>query len=239
LRWLEWGRILAVVILAGCASRSGAPIESFSSPDARSEWIRLQQVDRSLRGARALVQIRMSGAGTVRSFRAIFRTDSDRRVLIDVLTPIGTTALTLFLDGDQATSIDYLHGRYWKGSAASLPGAPPFFSLGSSRRVAALLLGLPTGEGAASEDNGTIKVSGEGFDLVVTPSGISHVTIHGALDELTADYDPPHFPASSFRIASSSTPVVVTATVAEIESAEGRIEMPAIPPGYMQAVPEL
>jgi hypothetical protein len=75
----------------------------------------------SIHGIRTLMRVRTMSAGQTQSFRAQLVVEpSTRRMQLDAYTPLGTTAATLFADGDRVVFLDHLNRTAWKGDARQL-----------------------------------------------------------------------------------------------------------------------
>jgi hypothetical protein len=103
----------------------------------------------SVHSLRALVRVRATSGERTESFKAQLVVEpSTQRVELTAYTPVGTSAMTLFADGDRVTFLDHVNRTAWQGSAQSLDffgGAPP-------ASWALAILGYPSANAAVAYD---------------------------------------------------------------------------------------
>jgi len=169
---------LLVFFLASCRTATlpgGKPFAPVNAASADLAWQELLTRKDQFTGARAFAQIRTTTSEGTRSARAAFEFDSSGDFRVNVLSPIGTTVLTVIAEGDRMTI----------GSEPSRPMTELARILGlpagawSASDISMLLLGLPSQREAAGR-----------FRYDVSPSGLQHVVA----DEVDIRYDPPAFP---------------------------------------------
>jgi len=103
---------VAGALLLFVACRSTSTNETPLTPE--------QSID-SIRTIRALMRVQATNGEQTQSFRAQMLVETaTQRVELTAYTPVGTTAMTLFADGDRVTFLDHIHRTAWEGSAASL-----------------------------------------------------------------------------------------------------------------------
>jgi hypothetical protein len=83
----------------------------------------------SLHAIRTLVRVRATNGERTESFKAQMIVEpATQRIELTAYTPVGTSAMTLFADGDRVTFLDHVNRTSWEGSAQSLDlfgGATP------------------------------------------------------------------------------------------------------------------
>jgi hypothetical protein len=171
--------LLLAFFLASCRSATlpaGKPFSPVSAASADQAWQELLIRKQQFTGARAFVQIRTTTSEGTRSARAAFEFHSSGDFRVSVLSPIGTTVLTVIAEGDRMTI----------GSESSRPMTELARILGlpagawSASDISMLLLGLPS----QREPDGRFR-----YD--VSPAGLRHVVA----DDIGVRYEPPAFPA--------------------------------------------
>jgi hypothetical protein len=154
-----------------------APLTATTPAEARAQ---LAERAASMRGARALMRVRATSGERTQSFRAQLQVEGRERMLLTAYTPLGTSAFTLFAEGDRVIFVDHINRTAWRGTAAELAQSVGFFDPSTPPAVwAQLLLGLPvrgqaevSSGGAASIRNGAIVFT---FDPPVFPP--QHVVV--------------------------------------------------------------
>lgn len=147
--------------------------------------------------------------------------DRQGRLLIEGLTPIGTTAFSLFAQSDEVLLINDLQRKSWTGRFADIASILPLFAGEvNAREIGLLLLGLPP----PSFDRAR-------FDL--GSRGLSHVRIGGA-EAHSIRYDPPQFPPGNLSLvrSESSGAPIVRISLLDIESSVEEVGRPMVPSGY-------
>ena len=159
--------LCALFFLAAC--RSASVNEAPLAPG--------QAID-TIRTIRALVRVRATNGAQTQSFRAQLLVEpATQRVQLTAYTPVGTTAMTLFADGDRVTFLDHINRTAWQGSAQSLDffgGAPP-------ASWALAILGYPRNDVAVTYDaatrHATIARGAESVDIMVAEAYNSDASI--------------------------------------------------------------
>jgi hypothetical protein len=185
----------AALLAAGCVStRSPAdatPIAPVVASGAEATWKELLARRQQFTGAQSLLRVKVSAGENTQSFRARLAADVRGRMELDALTPIGTTAIAIYADGDRVTFINHLQQTYWQGSAAQLARSIGFFAA-STRPAdfAMLLLGLPVVTGPVTKVNGVPCASGicapVSGALVTTTGALTYETVAGGLNRVAA-----------------------------------------------------
>ena len=158
---------------------------------------------------------------------------------MDALTPLGTAAFTLFVNGGEVLFVNHLQHTFWSGTLADLNRTLPVF--GGTEDASALgflLIGLPpscpssevAGDGAQSS-----VVCGT-FVLQVEAAGLrSARTVAG---DLSIDYATAAFPAQNVVVHSSSeSSGDVSIQYLEVNSRAKALARPSVPADYTRAAP--
>ena len=113
------GRYLLAFFLLGCASTQPAHEEPFT-PGTPVDHVR---------AVRELMRVRATHGERTESFKAQLLVEpSTKRMELTAYTPLGTSAVTLFADGDRVTFLNHIEQTRWEGSArevAFLDGIEP------------------------------------------------------------------------------------------------------------------
>lgn len=169
---------LLAFCLASCRTATlsdGKPFAPVNAASADQAWQELLIRSNQFTGARAFALIRTTTSEGSRSARAAFDFSANGDFRVNVLSPIGTTVLTVLAEGDRMTI----------GSEPARPMTELARILGlpagawSASEISMLLLGLPS----QRESNGRFR-----YD--VAPTGLQHVVA----DDVEVRYDPPAFP---------------------------------------------
>jgi hypothetical protein len=171
-----WALLLAtIVLLTSCRSTrpSGSPVTPLTATTVEETTAQLRERRASFRGMKSLMQVRATTNGKTQSFRAQLIVHDAQRMELIAYTPVGTTALTMKANGfDVQTD----------------PAVPPesFAFLQSAGITPAetgmLILGIPPRDDV---------------EIVYGSTGIARATAGG----ISADFDPPAFPAKRVVIA--------------------------------------
>jgi hypothetical protein len=185
----------AVLFAAGCASTrppaDAKPIAPVVATGAAATWKELLARKTQFTGAQSLLRVKVSAGENTQSFRARLAVDAHGRMELDALTPIGTTAITIYADGDRVTFINHLQQTYWQGTAGALSHAIGFFAA-STRPAdfAMLLLGLPAVTGSVTTVNGVPCASGicapVAGALVTSTGPLTYETVAGGFNRVAA-----------------------------------------------------
>jgi hypothetical protein len=173
-------RFAVLVVFLALACRTGRPAGTpvsplrASSPEQALEQLRARR--EAFTGMRSLMRVRAMTGDRTQSFRAQLALHDRRRFDLIAYTPVGTTALTMNVDGDRVQVRNHLENTNWNGTARDLP--EPFKFLGASvapADVAMLILGLPIDGVAVTADAAGLRTA--------------------SLADVAIAYDPPSFPA--------------------------------------------
>ena len=142
--------VAAAFVSCRTARPVGKPIAALTATTAEEAREELAVRAASFNGLRSLMRIRATANGKTQSFRAQLDVKDRRRVDLVAYTPVGTTAMTMHIDGDRVSVQNHLENTKWEGTAQQLP--EPFRFLGATMpaNVAMLVAGLPV-EGATIE----------------------------------------------------------------------------------------
>jgi hypothetical protein len=197
--------------------------------------------------------VRVSAGERVQSFRARLAVDADARMELDALTPIGTTAVTIYTDGERLTFINHLQRTYWEGDAAEVAHAIGFFAA-STRPAdfARMLLGLPAIAEAGAAVNGIPCASGicppAAGALVISSGPLTYETVAGGFNRVAAvgnaelvlaTFTPAAYPPSKLIVEHYTAAGLrerLDLEHLEIVSTAEKLEPPEIPEGYQGGV---
>jgi hypothetical protein len=130
-------------VLLVVACRSASVNETPLAPGAPIDTIRT---------IRALTRVKATNGERTTSFRAQLLVEpAAQRVELTAYTPVGTTAMTLFAEGDRVTFLDHVNRTAWEGSAQSLD----FFGGAAPASWALAILGYPRSDVAVTYDAAT------------------------------------------------------------------------------------
>ena len=102
------------------------------------------------------MRVRATNGQRTESFRAQLLVEpATKRVELTAYSPVGTTAMTLFADGDRVTFLDHVNRTAWEGSAQSLD----FFGGTLPASWALAVLGYPTDNVTVTYDAATKQAS--------------------------------------------------------------------------------
>jgi len=175
--------LLALALAAAC--RSGRPpagavespmaaLTSTTKEDAMRELLARRA---AFAGARSYMRVRATSGEKSQSFRAQLQVDANGRMLLTAYTPVNTSAMRLYADGDRVTLYNDLERTKQEGSAAELAKSVGFFAPSlTPAELALLIVGIPPSASAAQFD--------------VTPAGLARA----ATGDVVITYDPPRFP---------------------------------------------
>src|SRR2546423_9712050 len=101
---------------------------------------------------RELMRVRATHGERTESFRAQLLVEpATRRIELTAYTPLGTSAMTLFADGDRVTFLNHVDRTAWEGSAQSLD----FFGGQAPAAWALAVLGYPSSGTSVAYDPAT------------------------------------------------------------------------------------
>jgi len=228
--------VLPLVLLA-VACRTARPagnettLPPIAAPSVTAAISDLQNRRTHFTGERSLMRIRATAGGSTQSFRAQLQVDAGERMQLTAYTPVGTTALTLYADGDQVVFLNALDQTSWKGSAGEFARGFGFFGSLKPSELAMLLLGLPARAGTdARMLSDTSFGIAPGMIYDVTPSGLSRASIETDDDLVVVAYDPPAQPPRTVKVEHGHEQLEVTHL--EIVASDATLTPPPIPPGY-------
>lgn len=223
--------IASTLVLSGCATsrvRTETPAAS-----AGEQWISLRQQAERIPGHRAFARVQWQGRGKTQGFDATLLTDDRGRLLLEGLTPLGTTAATLWTDGATLTFLNHRARTWWTGPLSGIPETAPLVpALRDLGMLAAssLLFGYPPGSGVEESCETTVvdavcrRVND--IDYHVTAAGLARAHAPGAV----ATFPSPSVPATSVQITTSSGTLTITNRMIE-EAAEEALP-PQVDPSW-------
>lgn len=181
--------LLALALAAAC--RSGRPpagatespmaaLTATTSDDAMRELLARRA---AFAGARSYMRVRATSGEKTQSFRAQLQVDANGRMLLTAYTPVNTSAMRLYADGDRVTLFNDLERTKQEGTAAQLAKSIGFFAPSlTPAELALLVIGIPPSASAAK--------------FVTTPEGLARATT----GDVVITYDPARFPPSHVTV---------------------------------------
>ncbi len=168
-------------------------------------------------GERSLLRIRTIAGDRTQSFRAQLQIDRQHRMLLTAYTPLGTTALRIYSEGDSVTFLNDLQSTWWTGSAAEMARTFPFFASVEPSNMGLILLGL-----APADPSTQYEVGGSGLRSA-------------RVGEATVSFDPAVYPPQHVSVNTSAGRLEME----HLESllSPGSVEMPEVPKTYRCCVP--
>ena len=175
---------IAAVLLSSCrtARPEGVPIAPLSAITAAEAAQQLRERRADFTGVRSLMRVRATVNGKTQSFRAQLHLQDAQRMELIAYTPVGTTAMKMQADGDRITT--------------DPPAAPDAFDFLrdaglTPAETAMLILGMPPRDD---------------MRLDYVPAGL----VSASVGEMTAQFEPPSFPASHVVITSGDGRLGIT-----------------------------
>lgn len=214
-------------LLAGCSST--ATLDKLAASNAQESWQQLRRIDAATPVVESYSKLRFEAPRrqTVNARTAI---DRQGRFRAELLTPLGTTAATLFADEQGVVFINDLQTTYWRGTHAELAAVSP--SLAALVRLGSasgrLLYGLPAAAAKAADQcssDGSECMAGA-FRHEVAPSGIRRATA----GEVVFTFEPPAFPAERLTVEVGAQRLTVEHL--ELQTRDGAVRAPTILPNY-------
>jgi hypothetical protein len=216
-------RLALALMLIGaglsCSRPATVGLEPIVAPDAESAWQELVRLRRNFPGAQSYARVRATQGTRKQSFTARLSIDSTGRTRIDGLTPIGTTAITLWTDGRDVVYLDHFNGIYWTGTVSQLSG--PLRGLASGTPM--LMIGLP----ASDARNGNVRYQ-------LAPAGLAEAVVAGS-PEITVTYSPPQFPPSRVDVIVGDSGDRLEIEHLELVEELEPVTKPAVDPDYRLA----
>ena len=223
--------LVCALAASGCATRRVATESPLASAEERWEQLRDRAAEAS--GWRALSRVQWVAGDRTQGFDATFVADDRGHLAMEGLTPIGTTAASLWTDGLNLTFLNHRGRTWWTGPLDTIPETAPLVpalrSLGVSA-AAGLLFGYPQAEGTVevceSVIPDTICRRVDAVEYHINRAGLVRASTVGA----QADFEPPSVPATSVRIRTSAG--VLTVTNRAVEPADEAVEAPQPDPSW-------
>ena len=155
-------------------------------------------------------RVKVLSGGKTSSFSARMSTDFGERLRVNVYSPLGTEIATLDAAGSNATVLDHVNRRVWRGLWSDVAtGSPlgPILGTLAPSVVANVLFALPTSNRIAGCNAGpaNLCVSDGALIYILTKEGLR--SAQG--DAISASYAPVAFPPQQVAITASSTSVTV------------------------------
>lgn len=224
--------LLLIALMAGCASR--VPVTEAPAGSAEAQWQRL--VARAARpvGHRSLARVQWESGGRRQGFDATITTDSSGHLLLEGLTPVGTTAATLWTDGDELVFLNHRNRSWWRGSLDEVPEAAPLIPVLralDSRAAASLLFGIP----AEGEERPCDSAAPAGDSICRRRGDVTYITRSAGLEEARTSgarvvYDPPSVPATALRVVTAGG--MMTINYRMIEEHAETVSRPVAEPSW-------
>jgi hypothetical protein len=121
-------------------------------PSANEAPLRSGQALDSVHAIRSLMRVRATNGDRTDSFKAQLLVEpATKRVELTAYTPVGTSAMTIFADGDRVTFLNHVDRTAWEGSAQSLD----FFGGEAPAAWALAVLGYPSSGTSVAYDPAT------------------------------------------------------------------------------------
>jgi hypothetical protein len=247
------GALLAAACVSTRPPADARPIAPVVAREAAATWQELLARRAQFTGAQSFLRVKVSAGEHVQSFRARLTVDVNGRMELDALTPIGTTAVTIYADGDRLTFVNHLQRTWWQGSAAEVAHTIGFFAA-STRPAdfAMLLLGLPAateGTTAAHEVPcasgicppvaGALVTSAGSLTYEIVPGGFNRVAAAGNGELVLATFTPPGYPPSKLIVEHYTAAGLrerLDLEHLEVVSTADPLTPPEIPEGYQGGV---
>lgn len=228
-----------LLILAGCAS-GGQPVPSFTAATPAEAFSRLLQISREWKGIRSFLKVQIIEQSGRRRFSARLHVDQDFRMQMEGMTPLGTVAFVLWVDGEDARFVNHLNRTVWGGSFAELSRSLGLGSEMTVRGLISLLLALPdlTQQYVPCiPPSDSDQCSSDGmWRISVTPSGVSTLERKGVVVGIRSEYLPPVFPPQRLEIrarnAHGDLLTQLNVEHLEVTSSSGPLKPPGVDPDY-------
>lgn len=216
--------LLFVLSLTGCAStQSPARLDV---PTAEEAWKKLRSVSASAQVFESYSKLSFSLPAR-QSVNARTAVDREGRFFAELLTPLGTTAATMFADRDGVVFVNHLEQSYWRGSHQELAAVSP--AVASLLRIGLesglLLYGVPSADSAVTRC-GDSCFEAAGFRHEVAPEGLVSVSGSG----VSFEYAPPAYPAQRAAVTIGSQAIVVENL--DVQTRAGSVRRLSPPSGY-------
>ncbi|MEO8217764.1 MAG: DUF4292 domain-containing protein [Acidobacteriota bacterium] len=228
----------AFLLAAGCATTR--PLPSLAPSTAENAWHELQKFRDEFRGAAGYTRMRVASGTSHRSFNARLSIGGAGAVELAALTPLGTTAFTLFVERDEVLFLNHLQRTFWNGTLADLNRSLPIFGgIEDSSSLGFLLVGLPppcqSGE-RANEPAGSSILTCGGYQLTIDPAGLRSAT--RADNSLSIEYAVPAFPTGKVLLRSSAPGGgEVSIEYLELNARSKALRRPAVPSDFTRGAP--
>lgn len=232
---MKFGLSLFLLLAVACRTARPAgnetPIAPLAAPSIPAAIAELQTRRTQFTGERSLMRIRATTSAGTQSFRAQLQVDRAERMQLTAYTPIGTTALTVYAEGDRVIFLNAIEQTSWQGSAADFARGFGFFGSLKPVELAMLLLGLPARAGTDARlfTDTTFGIK-PGMLYDMTPNGIARATIETDEDLVTVTYDPPSQPPQVVKVTHGNETLEVTHL--EVAASDAALRAPSIPPSY-------
>jgi hypothetical protein len=165
---------LTLLVFVSCRSAGpGQPLAPLkaATPDEAHRQLLVQA--ETIQVVRSLLRVRATVGGKTQTFTARLSVDRPGRMDMTFFTPIGTTAATIFADGDEVSFVNNVEGTSWEGSAEDLARSLAFYAADlQPAEMAMLLLGFPPRSAMNLEftATGLRRASGSGVEVVFEPA---------------------------------------------------------------------
>lgn len=193
--------VLLLLLSTACASAPATTDEAVT---------RLIEARSTFEGARSLANVRITGKGG-QSFRASIAIDGLGNMSMSALTPFGTTAAQVRVDGHTVTLINHLRDSYWQGPIESLSGTHALAEALRIEGLPFLVVGLPPWGSndrvtTTAVGDGLVRLTRDDLSLIASRSGLLSGRIGSGQDEVTVRFESPGMPPSKLQVSSSIDP---------------------------------
>jgi hypothetical protein len=174
---------LAAAFVSCRSLGSGVPLQPLKT--TTPEMAQAELLDRGMKVAalRSMMRVRATVDGKTQSFSARLAVDKPARMEMTIFTPIGTTAATIWANGNEVSFVNNVEGTSWQGSAEDLAKSLAFYSADLLPiEMAMLIMGFPP---ARRDVN---------FDFA--QAGLRRASI----GDVVVEFEPPVFPPADVRI---------------------------------------
>lgn len=189
--------ILLLLISCRTGRPTGTPVAPLVATSTEDAIAQLQARRAAFHGMKSLMRVRATSQGKTQSFRAQLVIHDERRMDLVAYTPVGTTAMTMHIDGDAVKIRNHIEKSDWEGGARDLPAPWRFLSASfGPADIGMLILGFPLPGG----DRPSYGIASE-----TTATGLKTVQIGIA----RFDFTPPAFPAKSVLVTAGTDRVEI------------------------------
>lgn len=137
--------ILAAAFVSCRSLGSGIPFKPLRTTTPEAAQQELAAIGARVGALRSMMHVRATVGGKTQTFSARLAVDKPQRMEMTVFTPIGTTAATIWADGNEVSFVNNVEGTSWQGSAEDLARSLAFYSADLvPMEMAMLIMGFPS-----------------------------------------------------------------------------------------------